>query len=249
MATRFYITSSSSTMYGLPAITPAVDAAWQETAALVRRRARVTYDPLATAFASITATSTATTPELHAQIQAISDPIEAQTISGTVTGQFRCLESASAGTGTVAIGIRVVSDAGTVRGTLLAVTGNTNAGSTTPPDFATSLTNRQLTGASSSNPLTLSSVTAVAGDRIVFEIGTRDIDTSTSRTYSVNIGSSSSAGDLPADNTTTTAAAPFVELSGTITFMSLRPPTFTDMAEQQDGGDVIASGIVPKGRA
>ena len=242
MATRFYLTASSSKQY-VPAISPNPDAAWQETASLVRRRARTMYDyGTPAAFANVTATSTATTPELHINAQYISDPLEAQTITGTLTGQVRCVESATAGTGTIAVGVRVINDAGSVRGTLLSVVAST--GSAAPPDYAASLTNRPLVGASSST-LNLSSVAAVAGDRIVIELGTRDVDTSTSRTYSLNFGASSSAGDLPADSTTTTASAPWVEFSQTLVFMSLRPPRFDDGATWQRAIDIIASGPMP----
>ncbi len=243
MATRFYVTSSSSKA-GLPAGTPAVDAAWQESGALVRRRA-LTYRDLSAA-TSITATSTATNPELHVHVQAISDPVSAQTISGTLTCQFRCAESAVAGNGTLQIGARVIADDGTVRGTLLAVTGSTTTTST-PPEFATSLTNRQITGASSSNPLGLTNVTAVAGDRIVFEIGSRDASGG-SQTFDINIGAPSSATDLAADNTTTTANNPWVEVSGAITFLqqSAWAPEYSRGLEQVDAGDIVASGMLPR---
>lgn len=246
MATRFYISASSSKSF-TPTISPTASSSWNVTSAMVRRSGKTQYDGTATPFIDITSTSKATTPELHACVQVISDPLEAQTITGTLYGQIRALESATAGTGTVAIGARVISDAGTVRGTLLAISATTTA-TATPPDLATTLTNRPFAGASSSSQLTLSSVSAQAGDRVVIEIGVRDQDTSTSRTYSVNIGASSSAGDLPLDSTTTTAAAPWVEFSQTLKFMGLRRPTYDDGVVHARKNDVVTMGSALSGK-
>lgn len=240
MATRFYLSSSSSAPM-LPAdvyINVAPTSSWQETAALVHRRCSEGWKR-STAMTSIASTSSATSPETHATARFFSDPLEAQTISGTVSGQIRCLESASAGTGTVAIGIRVITPAGTVRGTLLNVTG-------AALDYATSLTNRSIAGPSSSTAVALTSTAVTAGDVIEIVLGTRDVDTNASRSYTINIGDNAGS-DLAVDQSTTTANNPWVEFSQDLIFMDVRRPEFIDGPELQDGGHAVPSGMTVKG--
>lgn len=210
--TRIYFPSAGPSP--LPTLT--FDAAWQETAAAVRRGIIAGNKKRGTAAATITVTSTATTPELHLAAQYVSPPLLAQTIAGTIRGQFLCLESLAAFNGNLQIGIRVVSrDGATVRATLLAVTGSTNNGAT-PPEFATSLTNRRYLNSSDVTPVALSSYTCVEGDRLVIEIGVRDADTSTSRTGGISFGDNTT--DLPTDDTTTTLNDPWIEFDSIILF-------------------------------
>jgi len=120
-------------------------------------------------------------PEYIAVAQYVSEPLTAQTISGTVKGQLRCMESAAAFNGTIAVLIKVVSfDGKTVRGTLLSL--SASDATTTPPEFAASLTNRKLMDVNENPLLSLTSVDAQDGDRIVVELGIREVDTNAADT-------------------------------------------------------------------
>lgn len=138
--------------------------------------------------------------------QYVSDPLRAQTISGTFKGQFQCLEAHANNDLFLAIKIYVVSnDGSTVRGTALAVTRST-------VELATALTNRTFPSS------TLTSVDAQFGDRIVIEIGVGGTPTAASGVQghngSIRWGGNASSGDLPEDNTTTTTTfRPWVEFS------------------------------------
>ncbi len=210
--TRIYFPSSG--VADLTAV--AFDAAWENSVSAVRRQAIVNGRKRGTAAASVNVVGTAANPEQQLHAQYITRPLLAQTISGNVRGQFRALESAANVNGTIQIGIRVVSkDGTTVRGTLLAVGGTTTTTST-PPEFATSLTNRRLLTAGDVTPLPLSSVVCQEGDRLVIEIGHNNKDTSTSRNVDISFGDNTV--DLLTDDTTTTAQDPWIEFDTTIAF-------------------------------
>ena len=149
--------------------------------------------------------------------QYVSDPIAAQTISGTIKGQVRCTESNGAVNGTVAVSIRIVSnDGATERGTLLAISASDNTAAT-PPEMATSITNRRLQDVNESASLALTNQTAENGDRIVIELGYREVYANTNRNASLNFGDNS-ASNLPEDDADTNVYNPWVEFSQTIIF-------------------------------
>ncbi len=210
--TRIYFPSS-----GVADVTTiAFDAGWESTVSAVRRQAIVNGRKRGTAAASVNVVGTAANPEQQLHAQYVTRPLRGQTISGNVRGQFRALESAAQANATIQIGIRVVSQDGqTVRGTLLAVGGTTTT-TATPPEFATSLTNRQLLTSGDVSPLPLSSVVCQEGDRLVIEIGHNNKDTSTTRNCDISFGDNTV--DLLTDNTTTTAQDPWIEFDTTIAF-------------------------------
>lgn len=151
--------------------------------------------------------------------QYVSEPISGnQTISGTIKGQMLCRESSGQLNATIAISIRVVSnDGNTIRGTLLALRADDYSVGT-PPEFATSFINRPLQLVSGiPAALTLSVVNALDGDRIVIEIGIREVNTSTARYATINFGDNS-ATDLAEDTSTTTQNNPWIEFSQGIRF-------------------------------
>lgn len=138
-----------------------------------------------------------------------------QSISGTLKGQFLCREALATNDCTLAVAAKVIKPDGTDRGVLLAVSASDDT-STTPPELSTTSTNRKLQDSAESATLTLSSVSALAGDRLVIEVGQRQASTATSF-VPIHTGSSNGT-DLPEDNTTTTTNDPWVEFSQTITF-------------------------------
>jgi hypothetical protein len=142
----------------------------------------------------------------------VSDPIAAGAITGTIKGQALCLENAAANNICAQLLMKVVSNDGlTVRGTSFAhiTTAQTN-------EFTiTTRTNRFLPRGGGSPSLT--SVTALANDRIVFEIGIRQESTNVTSFGHIQFGDNS-ATDLTEDETATANDNPWIELSQTITF-------------------------------
>ena len=137
----------------------------------------------------------------------------AQTISGTVKGTIRVLESAANDNiDKVSMKLIVVSNDGqTLRGTLLTIGdyGPTN-------EWATSLTARRIADGD-----TIGTVNALNGDRIVIELGFNNTTAGTTITGTENFGDNS-VTDLGDNETDTAANNPFVELSATLTFQA--PP-------------------------
>ncbi|MDD2904245.1 MAG: hypothetical protein PHU44_17595 [Syntrophales bacterium] len=135
--------------------------------------------------------------------QFISPPLLAQTITGTVKGQFRTSEFASDDI-CGAVVIKVVSADGTVlRGVLLAHFPN----SLVSP-YSGSFVNRSFPPLSA-----LTDVACQEGDRLVFELGSRSFAASGSyNNGKIEIGDNS-ANDLPEDETATNQYCPWIEFS------------------------------------
>lgn len=135
----------------------------------------------------------------------VSPPLNAQTISGTVTGYFRLDVSNVTGcTAQSRVKITVINRAGTIVATLLAITSG-----------ASNLTNT-LTSYQVLNAAALSSYACATGDRIVVEVGIGRSVGTTSRTGDISFGSSSATNISAAGSTT--ANNPVVTFSGNISF-------------------------------
>jgi hypothetical protein len=173
-----------------------------------------------------------------------------QTITGNVKGQILALESAADADGCLQLHLRVVSPTGTERGTLfssqntsVAISGSAG---TDNYEIATALTNRKLPPGWSGSGSAMSSVDATAGDALVIEVGWRYHNvTASSRTLSLRCGQTAGT-DLAEDETATTDATPWIELSNTITFahqLSLKDslPTFLVRTPTR----LDAGGVVP----
>ena len=203
-ATRFYYHSSGGQYEGAPAY----DSAWEVTSAVGIGRTRTIRT--GTAMTNYTSGASSVVQDILIG-QLISDPIGAQTISGTVKGQARCKESNGGMNAYTAVCIRVVSnDKSTVRGTLLSVTNGTSA--STELAATGSGTNRYFPASTA-----LTAVTTQNGDRIIIELGARQTANSNNRTVSL-VGGDDSATDLAEDESTTTANNPWIEFSQDIKF-------------------------------
>ena len=166
-----------------------------------------------------TLTTTAVTPDAadHSvdanshHRQYVSDPLCAQTISGTLTAQFQTLEAHANNNLQLTIGVWLVSrDGTTLRSVLLAPTRK----GTEP---TTSLRNTTFAAEN------LTSRTAVDGDRLVIEIGLGGTSAGGSgiqgHNGSIRFGGTAAGGDLAANETEAgTTFRPWVEFSGTISF-------------------------------
>jgi len=139
--------------------------------------------------------------------QYVSEPIPAQTITGTFKGQIRMRqETVDDNYDRLPVVVKVVSnDGSTVRGTLLSLG---YYGTTTEFDLVTP-ENRKIADGDS-----LSSVAAQADDRIVVEIGVAPSTGSGSFDSFINATFGDDSGtDLAEDETTTSSHNPWIEFS------------------------------------
>ena len=203
MVTRLYLPSSGSAP-----ITPAVSGAWEETVSGFFRA------PTSTAHAntSLTSFGAYTTTQATQQsvwAQWISEPLNVdQTISGTLDIVCRGSEGATGDNTYLAVGVRVLSgDGGTVRGTLL-FQGTGTGGA----EFGTALRTRIWSA------LSLASVNALAGDRIVVEIGQHAASPGVAPTGTMRFGDPTGTADFALTSNLTTDLVSWLELSQTITF-------------------------------
>jgi len=210
--TRAYFPSDSALAEETVAPDPA--AGWHDVSQMVRYPLAAGVG-FASAMATRSVTRPASMPNPFDQLigQWISEPLAAQTISGTVKGQMRARESGSAADARAQVVIKVVSgDGQTVRGTLVDF-----SGAALSSEFSTTMTNRKFPLAAIS-PVTMSSVVAQAGDRLVIEIGSRRSGADPGSTE-FRLGESGGS-DLPEDETTTQDQNPWMEFSSAITVLA-----------------------------
>ena len=194
MATRFYLSSTATSGVSPPYTV----GAYNQTGAAVRKSLLFTRDGSAQAYSyySVLAGDTCLMQQFT------SEPISAGAITGTIAYSIR---SATGGSLTnVSINVRVISaDGSTVRGTLLS---HASSNDSTIPGATT-------TSTYISN--TLSSVTALAGDRLCIEFAAteqNDDDVGFTTYYGCPNGT-----DLAANSTDTSAKDGWIEFSQTIT--------------------------------
>lgn len=145
-------------------------------------------------------------------VQCISNPITVdETVAGTAKVQSRA-EKVGVGTIFSRMTLKIVSADGlTVRGTLLAF-----ADYSTGAEWASPVRNKTFADGDA-----LTSVNALAGDRLMLELGFRAaVNTSPQDLYIQD----DSGTDLPEDETTTTADNPWLEIFAAVPVTSLLPP-------------------------
>lgn len=196
---------------------------WDATASAVRRYMN-TRNTASGSVYSLALPETTASRQSKLWVQAHSDVLVAQTISGTVKGQIQCFESDAAMDAALQVHIRVVDPvAGTTRGVLWApdktFTAISASAGTENYEVATSRTNRKAPSGWSGSGHSLSSVDALDGDVIVVEIGLRHCNTvTTSYTGTINLGGVGWVSDLPEDETETALGTAWLEFSGNIAF-------------------------------
>lgn len=137
--------------------------------------------------------------------QFVSPALEAQTISGTITGYARMSVASVTGcTAQSRVKITVIDRTGAVVATLVAITSGAS-------NLTTTLTSYQILNAAA-----ISSYSCAKGDRICIEIGIGRSAGTTARNGTVSFGTSS-ATDITAAGSTT-ANNPVLTFSGNITF-------------------------------
>lgn len=179
---------------------------WESTGSAIIRQANPTGFKQSTTLANTTiAVANALATDETCFGQFISPPLNAQTISGTVTGYARMsIANATGATVQSRIKITVINRAGTVVATLLAIT----AGAA---NLTTTLTSVQI-----ANAAALSSYACANGDRICIEIGIGRSVGTTARNGTIDFGSSSATNISTVGSAT--ANNPVVTFSGTISF-------------------------------
>lgn len=213
MARRFYLSTNDDNPSGL---TVAFDASWESTVSAIRGRMKTIDRNSAFVTTAVAETSASGTFDVLLR-QYVSDPFDAITISGTVKGIIRSLESAADADMRAQLVLRVVSfDGATVRGTLIA----SDASALSNEFDAATLTNRKFPLNWAGAGTAVSSVAAQKGDRLVLEIGYRAHNvTATSKTGSLRFGEAS-ASDLAENETGTTDDNPWFEISDDLIFLT-----------------------------
>lgn len=243
MATRFYLPSATVSQ-----VNPPFESGYTNTASALRRKMVTTKLGEAFGTQSIL-TSAGATGETHLFRQYVSAPLDAQTISGTATGQIRCAESNGLANAFLGCLCKVVSNDGqTLRGSLF---GGTVPNLASHELAVGTLTNRPMTDSSESVPMTLTSVDAQAGDRLVLELFVVEVTSNTTYSLDLEFGDASStdlagSGDL----TETTQNNPWLEFSQNLTFqgenVTSTPPAgslaLTDLASSLNWAFITAAG-------
>jgi microcompartment protein CcmK/EutM len=220
-ATRFYLPST-----GTAAINPAFDAAWNDTSQVVSRPANITKGT--SSFVEVTDTEASNSNLWDVCLgRFISEPIAAQTITGTVRGYIRARENVAGVNARSQMVVRVVSNDGSVvRGTLYAQDNRTvNESEWVTTTTVTAARNARFptTQAAAAVP-SMTSVTAQDGDRIVIEVGGRAVNTVTTNTFTLAMRFGENAADLAENETGTTEGAPWVEFDSPIQFQQALSP-------------------------
>lgn len=206
MATKIYLPSS-----GAAPVTPAD---WEFANQINPLTFRGVTTKIASAMTTKTEATGTTNPTTRAMLRYVFGPLAGQTISGTLRGVIRCLESnAGANTGT-AIAAKIIQPDGTDRAILLAPSHSDSTGNSPWEMSNAALTARRFWTILEAEPLTLTSGAATAGDYLVIEIGFRSA-TSQSRNISYRYGDAA-ASDLTYNDTDTDDDNPWVEFSGDI---------------------------------
>lgn len=214
MATRFYLPST-----GAPSISPAFGA-WDITTGADRISAVTTR--ISSSFTNKSSTTLSAGNINYLLRQYVSAALAAQSISGTIKGNMRCIAD-SFGGGALVVTIAKCNSAGSGRTTILTFTFAADYDATVPPAFeSATLTNRRLEGPTADDfALDLTTTAVSAEDRLIIELGLISNVANDSFAF-INFGDNSST-DLGENETETTANNPWVEFSNTISFFSGGP--------------------------
>lgn len=145
--------------------------------------------------------------------QYVSDPLAAQTLSGSVTAQVQALEAHANNNLFLTLKILVCAfDGSATHATLLAITRATSL------EIAATITNRTFPSTA------LTPYDCVGGDRLVIELGAAGLPTAATgvqgHNFSLRMGGAATSGDLPVDETQTGATyRPWVEFSAGLDFL------------------------------
>lgn len=206
--TRFYFPSTTTCFVNPP---DTLQATWGEATAPECRS--MDTAKASTALTSKTQSKSATANVRELMFQYVSKPLNgAQTVSGTVKGTMRVLESGTNDNlDQVSMKLLVVANDGqTLSCSGVSLLNLADYGPTNEWDVV--LENRRIADGD-----TITSCSAADGDRIVIEIGMNNTTNGTSVSGTMNNGDNN-ASDCLDDETTQTACNPFLEFSVTLSF-------------------------------
>ena len=161
MATKIYLPSSGSA-----AVTPST---WIFTNQINPLTFAGVITPISSAMTTKLEATGTTSPITRAMLRYVIGPLAAQSISGTVRMVMSAMESNAGANATLAMAAKIIQSGGADRATLLAVTASDSTAS--PYEFVTSLYSRRAWTVSETEPLSLTTQSATAGDYLVIEIG------------------------------------------------------------------------------
>lgn len=214
MATRFYLPSTGSA----PVTAPALPTGWVlGDSSPVQRKTSITKIGSALTDSTAVGEVTASVTNIPIAIY-ISDPLNAQTISGTLTAVIKGFENNAGADDSLQVGVYVIDGNGaTVQTTLYG--GHTAALNTTVGALGQEWI---ITSATRIIPSTaFTSDTVTAGERLMIIMGYRTHDvTTTNRTTALRFGDAA-ATDFALTAGLTTDLNPWVELSANITFQAV----------------------------
>lgn len=188
----------------VPPYTPAVNAAWNvTTGALVGMLYSQVGNEATLNQASGNTGAAAVRKLLFYQF--ISQPLQAQTLNGTLTGQTRFnMSSTTSRTGEAFVYLRLMNIDGTIAN---------ETGTLTSTALTTTLTNRTLIA------LTISSLSITAGQRLVVDMGWNySTGSNTTTSGTMTIRDNRTNADYPVDNTTTALNTSWIEFSQKLIF-------------------------------
>jgi len=229
MATRFYLPSS-----GDPPVTPAF-MAWNKTSQAVRRAMLTIKSGTAMTSSGNITLQAGTSPNFILIYQFVSAPLAAQTISGNVSGVIIAKQNSDLNDATLALGIKVVTNDGqTLRGTLLGITADDSLVSELTSGTPSQ---RQFRNSTEQTAIPLSEVVVQSGDRLVVEIGFRELRDSTTSYVTAYTGDNA-ASDLTQSDSGTVQNNPWIEFSQTLSFSSFTEIGEASTAIGDDAGQV-----------
>ena len=207
MATRLYFTQSAFIEFS-----PTYDAGWTDTSEASRYQLANTKAASAIAAGTRVGPMSGTAGEKWLDRQYVSSPLAiGLTVSGTFKGQLMAREYNNGDdVNQIITKIWLCDSTGGLRGVLFAIA---SAGPTA--EFISNASHRNKTIADGD---ALLPIVALAGDRLVVEIGASNSGAATTPEFSFKWGEA--ASDLPEDETQTTDGAGWIELSPDLTFVS-----------------------------
>lgn len=245
MSARFYLPFG-----GTPPVTPTPSSQWVTTTSFVASPTGTAKTNTALT-AGTARTHSATNLGRRLDRQFVSGQYGTGSVSGTFSAVVKGVESNALNNAWLDVVIRVVDSTGAVeRGVLYAGSVNTTASATASAEnfeLPTTVATRI------KNAITLSPVSMLNGDRIVFEVGAQyNITNNTTYTVTLTYGDPTATADYALTAALTTTLCPWVELSATLPALNNDLPnnstalvvtaglTSTGQMDSQSGTDASA---------
>jgi hypothetical protein len=227
MATRVYLPSS-----GAAPVTPTT---WLFASQINPLTFRGVLQRISSAMTTRLQATGTVSPVSKAMLRYVIGPLAAQSISGTVQMVMRCMESNAGANAQLAMAVKIIQPSGADRATLLAVTSSDSAVS--PYELTITLSTKRCWTLTETQPLPLTTQSALAGDYLVVEIGFRSA-TTTTRNISLRYGDAA-ASDCPYSDNDANDYNPWVEFSSTLGLQFAVVPDAAAHAHTANNADLV----------